>query len=230
MLVGMSNPSKVEKKAYNSGSIIFKLIPKTNAIFILFKIKDLEWSDIAYSFYLDFQIKGENYREQLQTSYPKKFNLVLFDTYTKNVVVKRVITLSDEFAKGFRDAVLEQCQNPHTIKDYKNSTNRIYKNYSSEQLAMSKLVSATFEMLGEDHEVTEEVVYDSYGYGTNKAIPRWIYKEIHDPKIYGIITKDQIPDTLLHNGVFKTTYKNVKGKYWVVKLYKTQKRRKKKRR
>ena len=230
LLVGMSFPSKTEIKEFNSGKIILRFIIRPNAIFILFKIGILDWYDIAYSYHLELKDKDENYSKKLQESYPKKMNLVLYDVETRDVKVKKVLNLSNEFSEILRDKILEQLKMNHSAQDYNLEINNLYEKYTSKQLALSKLVEATYEIPGLNKKEIREIVYDRYGYNTNKSIPKWIYHHIHNPKVYGLIPKEDIPDDLLRKGVTKCIYKNVKRNYWSVILYKTKLIKKKKRR
>jgi len=230
LLVGMTFPSKTEIKEFNSGKVILRLIVKPFAIFILFKIGILDWYDIAYSIHLELKNEDENYSEKLRESYPKKLNLVLFDVETRDVKVKRILSLSNEFSEILRDKILEQLKMNHSAQDYKLEVDNLYEKYNSEQLALRKLVVAIDEIPGLNNKEIKEVEYDRYGYNTNKSIPKWIYHHIHNPKVFGLITKEDIPDDLLIKGVTKCTYKKIKGKSWSVILYKTVLIKKKKRR
>ena len=223
-------PSKTEIKEFNSGNIILKLISRPNIIFILIKIGNLDWYDIAYSYHLELKDKDENYYEKLQETYPKKLNLVLFDVETRDVKVKRVINFSKEFSEILRENVLEQIKMNPSAQDYNLEVKNFYEKYTSEQLSLNKSIKAKCEISGLAKKESRETIYDQYGYNTNKSIPKWIYHHIHNPKVYGLITKEDIPDDLLRKGVTKCIYKKVKGKYWSVSLYKTKLIKKEKRR
>ncbi len=223
LIFGMRNPSRVEKNAFKSGDLIFKLFPQPNVLFLVFKFGDLDWSDIAYSFHLDFIRKDENFMEYLLKSYPKEFNLVLFDVFTGKVKITRKFSFNNEFARNLRDKILSQCEKPFNLDKYKAEVKQIYNNYFSSHLALNKKVSSSCRISGAWHKDFKEILYERYGFGTNNSIPKWIYKEIHNPKINGLITKEQIPEEVLRLGVVKGTYKKVKNRYWTVELYKKKK-------
>lgn len=220
LLVGMINPSKKEVIAYSSGSVNIKLVLIEDVIFITFKIADLDWSDVAFSIFLDFIDKAGNFEKKLQDSNPIKLYLVLYDADTRDVLVKRALNPPEDFSNSLKNAVIKQYNTQLSFNEYRKNVDEVYNKYSSAHLSMNKLVNARCVISGEKYTQIREVVYDRYGYGTDKRIPKWMYNEFQNPKVYGLMTKESIPDDLLRKGVVKIKYKKVQNKYWYAVLYK----------
>jgi len=225
----MENPSKKEIKEYFNRKVVLKLITKPKIIFLLFKIGELDWCDIAYSVCLYPEDKRKKCEEHLEENNFNKLSLALEDADSRTLQVRRNLKLNKKFAKLLRDAILEQTKFSCSVKKYRSEVNKIYNTYSPEQLAISNLVQATCIIQGISKTEYIEVIYDEFGYGTNKAIPKWLYKYIHNPNTSdtkGILIKKEIPEELIKRGVVKGKYKMVNRRYYAA-LYKlTEKKRK----
>ncbi|MBY8982850.1 MAG: hypothetical protein KGD57_07870 [Candidatus Lokiarchaeota archaeon] len=217
----MKYPTKQEIKAYKSGKIILKLIVRPHVIFLLFKIGNLDWCDVAYSNCLNQEIDHSKYQINLQKNYPEKLKLMLVDNNSRVVKVYRVLKLSKKFTDILKDAIIEQCNNSPSLNNYNVEVKKIYYEFQPEQLAISKLVKVSCEIQGTDRKEFIELVYDKLGYGTTKKIPLWIYDYVHnkdDNK--GIITKESIPDDLIKKGVVKCKYRKIADRHLYAELYK----------
>jgi len=225
----MKYPTKQEIKAYQSGKIILKLIVRPNVIFLVFKIGNLDWCDVTYSNCLYQEIEYNEYQMNLQKNYPKKLKLVLVDSNSQGVKVYRVLKLSKKFTNILRDAIVEQCNNSPSVKNYNVEVKKIYNKFQPGQLAFSKLINASCEIQGTDRKESIDFVYDKLGYGTAKKIPLWIYEYVHKKDDNeGIITKESIPDDLIQKGVVKCKYKKIMDRHLYVELYKIRAVKKKK--
>jgi len=221
LIVGMKYPTKQEIKAYKSGKIILKLIVRPHVIFLLFKIGNLDWCDVAYSNCLHQEIDHSKYQINLQKNYPEKLKLMLVDNNSRVVKVYRVLKLSKKFTNILKDAIVEQYNNSPSVNNYNVEVKKIYNEFQPGQLAISKLVKASCEIQGTDRKEFIELVYDKLGYGTAKKIPLWIYDCVHkkdDNK--GIITKESIPDDLIKKGVVKCKYRKIADRHLYAELYK----------
>ena len=219
----MKYPTKQEIKAYKSGNISLKLIVKSHAFFLLFKIGNLDWCDVTYSNCLYPEMEVNKYKKTIQETYPKKLNLVLVDANSQVVKVYRVLKLSTKFIEVMRDAFIEQCKTFPSVKNYNAEVKKIYNKYQPEQLPISELINVSCEIQGLDKKEYIDVIYEKLGYGTTKKIPSWIYEYVHKKdNNKGIITKESIPDDLIQKGVVKCKYWMKMDRYLYVELYKTR--------
>ena len=223
LIVGMKYPTKQEIKAYKSGKILLKLVVRPCAIFIVFKIGNLDWCDVAYSICLNQEIQQSKSHNNVKKKYPTKLNLVLVDSNSQVVKVYRALKLSKQFSNILNNAIREQCSTAPSVNNYNVEVKKIYDNFQPGQLAIDKLVNASCEIQGTDRKEFIEVVYDKLGYGTAKKIPSWIYEYLHKrDNNEGIITKESIPDDLIQRGVVKCKYWRKMERYLYVELYKTR--------
>ena len=223
------DPSKKEIAEYKDGAIILKLAIDQPILFIVFKIGSIEWSDIAYSICNTPEKLCNEYKKKLKKNFPRNLHLKVIDRKTKEVKVERTLKLNPKFAEKLRDAVLNQCECSETVEDCLQTINTLFKKYDSQQLSLSNLVRATSKIPSKRKTQYREVKVDAYGWETNKKVPDWVYKYVHNPKTNdnkGTIPKRFIPQVLQQKGIIKCTYAKKQGRHLYAEVFKLKKIRK----
>lgn len=137
MLVFFKNPKLEEIEQFKTGkSFEIRFTELYKVIMLTVKIGNLNWMDVPYSPHLSknlttFPLSIENQGLGL--------TLILIDSATGEIKHIRLLSLSEKFTKQLFGIVLEQKMSEFSLVKYRNSLNKIYTIYSTNQIAkMSK--------------------------------------------------------------------------------------------
>lgn len=228
LIIALKEPNKHEIELYESADIFLKLIKLENAILILFKLGDLEWSDVSFTPGLFTEEERLKISSRLKENQPKRMDLIVIDADSEVVEVNRVLNFSEKFGKSLNESLLALFKQQPILSAYDAEIKELYDAFTPAQLAISNRISASSKINGTSKKVYKEVVFDSFGYGTNKKIPDWIYNQVHKRKAKsGILTKEFIPEKLQKKGVLKAKYLHKKKRYLYAELYKIKSVRRK---
>lgn len=130
LIMFFNNPSSMEIQSVRKGDLEFKLCVMDGVIFILYKFDGMQWMDAPYNVHLspEFDLEG--------IAQGKGFglNIFLVDADTGILEGMRYVGLSAEFSRRLKTSIQKQAALPFDKIAYHQSINRIYGNYSTNDL------------------------------------------------------------------------------------------------
>lgn len=133
MLIFFQNPTINEIEQFKSEKPFeIRFIELYNVIMITVKIGNLNWMEAPYSPHLSknlekFQIENEGQGLRL--------TLILIDAITGEIKHLRLLGLSERFTRRLFGVVMEEKTKEFDLSNYKNSINRIFSAYQTNQIA-----------------------------------------------------------------------------------------------
>lgn len=128
LLLKFRKPSSKEKNSVKSGVASFRAVMLDGVVFFLARFGTGNWIDAPYNRYTS---PGEV--PPVLDGSGIMLHVMLIDADTGILVAQRVIGLSTEFTKSFRDLV-EVEPEYHSMVEFQNRINTIYSRYSTNQM------------------------------------------------------------------------------------------------
>jgi hypothetical protein len=130
LFVFFKSPTQTEVDAFRSGDVKLGLFYKDGIIFLLFKFGSLHWMDVAYTCHLSQSFVFDHLEDDMGYG----MTLVFTDADTGIVKVLKLIGWPNKMSQLFQTYVLDQRGKPFDHYEYNIKTNRIYKNYSTDDM------------------------------------------------------------------------------------------------
>jgi len=130
LYVFFKSPSQAEIDAFRSGAVKLGLFYKDDIIFMLFKFGNLHWIDIPYTCHLSQPFVFGHLEDDMGYG----MTLVFADADTGIVKVLRLIGWPHKMSQLFQSCVSDQQGKPFDHYEYNAKANRIYQNYSTDDM------------------------------------------------------------------------------------------------
>lgn len=136
LIFAFHNPSAKEIEAARKGRVDLALHETTPVLWLLHRIQGLErWSDCPFSIRIyDGMGQQFDWSEEIEEGQGLALSIVLVNADTGILLAQRLVGLSTKFSRELRAAILRQLERPFSKEEYAATINRIYANYSTQEL------------------------------------------------------------------------------------------------
>ena len=135
--VGLGGATKKEIKAIKEGRLRCSLAVVKGIIFLVWNFRGMNSLDTPFNIN---HSRVTNLQEVTEgTGYST--TIELFDTYTGELLVYRLISFNTAFSQAFKKAVEEQACEPWNEQEYGRSLDEVYSKYSTSKLEKMAIIS-----------------------------------------------------------------------------------------
>jgi hypothetical protein len=126
----LANPDRSEVDAVRKGRLQVGLLVEGPAIFLLYKLGKMLWSDAPYSWWMVPEPRRGT-PEPINPGQGVLLQIVLIDASTGIVQGLRAVALDTEFSQALHAAITNQMQHPTSPQVYSTAVDHAYAKYST---------------------------------------------------------------------------------------------------
>ena len=137
LLISFRNPSAQEIEGAKTGKLEMAFYESSPIIFLVAKIAGMGgWMDAPFSIRIYDGKRSFDWSEEITEGHGLSLQIILIDINTNIIKAQRLIGASTQFSRGLRAAILRQLEQPFDHGSYQQKIDEVYKNFSSDDIAM----------------------------------------------------------------------------------------------